>query len=202
MSQPLPNERKVNLGFAHGEFPAGMHICYMTSSKHDRNSLAAQFLNAGYQSNEKVAYIVEGEDSEQRYEQLKHAGAEFPADVVVSTQTTYYPDGKFDPDSMVHYLENFASQGGACGCRATGEMTWALKGVPGSERLLEYEARLTPICEKHGITGICQYDTTQFDGATIWAIMQTHPYIIVGRQLIRNAVYRNPEDFLRDLAGH
>lgn len=202
MNRPEANERKVNLGFSHGEFPAGMHICYMTDSNEDRNSLVSQFLNAGYQANEKVVYVAEGEHGERQYENLRRAGAEFPPHTVVSAQSAYYPEGGFNPDDMIQYLEEFAvsaKKGGHAGCRATGEMTWALRGVPGAERLFEYEARLTPFCEKHGITGLCQYDTTQFDGAAIWAIMQTHPYIVVGRQLVRNSAYRNPEEFLRDL---
>jgi hypothetical protein len=42
--------------------------------------------------------------------------------------------------------------------RVTGEMTWALRGMPGFERLVEYEAKPNESIPGNKCLAICQYD--------------------------------------------
>ena len=54
-------------------------------------------------------------------------------------------------------------------------MTWALKGIPGSERILEYEALLGTIVAGFPHSGMCQYDARRFDGATLLNVLKSTP---------------------------
>jgi hypothetical protein len=54
-------------------------------------------------------------------------------------------------------------------------MTWVLHGLPGSERLLEYEAKLNrDFYPKYLALGICQYDRWKFDHEIIKGVIMTH----------------------------
>jgi MEDS: MEthanogen/methylotroph, DcmR Sensory domain len=46
-------------------------------------------------------------------------------------------------------------------------MSWARKGIPGSDDLVEYEARLNIEFRAVPTTGLCQYDARIFDGETL-----------------------------------
>lgn len=80
-------------------------------------------------------------------------------------------------------------------------MSWALKGVPGSDRLMEYEARVNDLLVKYPVTAICQYDARKFDGATILQCLKVHPHMIVHGQIIRNPYYMKTEDFLKEYSS-
>lgn len=86
--------------------------------------------------------------------------------------------------------------GGAC---ASGEMSWALRGVPGSERLTEYEALINTIVREYPTTAVCQYDARRFDGATLFDVLAVHPMMIIRGQVVRNPCYVAPEQFLAKL---
>ena len=77
--------------------------------------------------------------------------------------------------------------------RVTGEMSWALRGLPGSEHLMDYEARVNRVLETHPITAMCQYDANRFDGDTIFAALQVHPYMVMNGQLVKNPHYIHGE---------
>jgi hypothetical protein len=120
-------------------------------------------------------------------------------------QETYCPDGRFLPDRMLETLRDFdrtIHEDGLTGGRVSGEMSWALRGLPGSDRLPEYEALVNDVLEEHPITAICQYDARRFDGGTLFDILKVHPMMIVGGQVVRNPYYVRPEEFLRQRGSH
>ena len=82
------------------------------------------------------------------------------------------------------------------GCRVSGEMSWARKGLPGSDRLMEYESGVNRVVETHPVTAICQYDANEFDGDTILRCLEVHPYTIIRGQVIHNPFYMRPEEFM------
>ena len=51
-----------------------------------------------------------------------------------------------------------ASRAGYESVRACGDMVWALKNLPGTDELLEYEANLNLLTPKHDVSLICMYD--------------------------------------------
>lgn len=113
-------------------------------------------------------------------------------------EETYLADGVFDPDRMIRRLEQASQEAladGWEGLRITGEMTWALRGHPGSERLAEYESRLNRFFPDSNVTAICQYDTRIFEGKKLCQALSTHPGVIVGREAYANPFYLTPEQF-------
>jgi hypothetical protein len=94
---------------------------------------------------------------------------------------------------------DMARQAGYPGSRACGEMSWTLRDIPGADRFLEYEVRLNTITETFPYIGMCQYDARLFDGATLFKVLQVHPFMIAQGQLVRNPFYIKPEEFLAGL---
>ena len=76
-------------------------------------------------------------------------------------------------------------------------MTWVLRGVPGSERLIEYEAKLNRDFFPHyPCVAICQYDRQQFDPEVIKGVVMTHPLLVRGNHIYHDFYYIPPEEFL------
>ena len=85
--------------------------------------------------------------------------------------------------------------------RVSGEMSWALKGIPGSERLMEYEALVNEVFLTHPITAICQYDANQFSGEEILNVLNVHPIMVVHGQIVQNPYYMKHEDLLKSFSS-
>jgi hypothetical protein len=85
---------------------------------------------------------------------------------------------------------------GFSGIRSCGEMSWALKNIPGSDRLMEYETLLNTVGGEFPHSGMCQYDARLFDGATLLNILKVHPYMIAQGQIVKNPFYMRPDEFL------
>jgi len=72
----------------------------------------------------------------------------------------------------------------------TGEMSWTLRGIPGSDRIIEYEMNINSLFRDHPISAICQYDIKRFDRPTLHKIINAHPIIITqGGQIMKNSKY-------------
>ena len=201
------NQITVNMGFTEEQFPAGTHMCLIYSKEEERKKIISKFLEGGISSDEKVAYFAVEMSPEQVKTWLREMGVEMPAEDkngsfnVSSTADTYYPDGTFKPEAMLDNLKTFykgAKTEGYSASRVSGEMSWALKGMPGSNRLMEYEAKVNDVLAEYPVTAICQYDANKFDGATILQCLKVHPYMIVHGQIVRNPYYMKPGDFLKE----
>lgn len=201
------SSESVSLGFTDRTVPAGTHMCFIYDGEAERRSVMAKYLHSGLDAGEKVAYFADAEDEARSW--LADLGVDASAEVYRNLQlaeasTVYTPDGHFDPDSMFTTLRRFRDalkDGDYSGARASGEMSWALRGVPGSERLVEYEAGLNHVLPECGITGICQYDVRRFDGATILDVLRVHPLMVVRGQVVENPYYMTPEQFLEEYAA-
>jgi hypothetical protein len=65
--------------------------------------------------------------------------------------------------------------------------------------LLEYEVGINLLRDPFPHVGMCQYDARRFDGATLFKVLQVHPYMIVQGQTVRNPFYLQPDEFLATL---
>lgn len=202
----------VSLGFGSERFPAGTHICLVFRDEMERRRIVSRFVRAGIGSGERVFYfadIPEPEDVIRWLESLEIDPAEggdpsrtgsgccrYAFDSgslsVDDATDTYCPDGTFSPDRMCHAVRYAWSDAAAAGypaSRVTGEMSWALKDLPGSERLIEYESEINTVLQTHPITAMCQYDANRFPGALIFRALQVHPYMVMNDQLVKNPYY-------------
>lgn len=170
--------------------PSGRHICLLYGDDEERFLEVSRFLSAGHRQGHWLRYIVDAPSAEVLKRRLEEVG--LGSTEVTTTADAYYPLGRFEPEAMIASLEascGKAVQDGFRGCRCTGEMGWATRGVPGSERLIEYEVRLTEVIERNPFSGICQYDVRIFDGRTILAVLEAHPFLLLRGQVLRNPNY-------------
>jgi len=194
----------TSMGFTQESFPAGTHMCLIYSHESERRKIIGKFLESGLLAGEKVAYFTDTLKPEEVREWLRNMGIELSeADgfSVTEAQATYCASGEFVPENMLSKLREFyqqATQDGYANARVSGEMSWALKGIPGSNRLMEYEALVNDVLVQHPVTAICQYDASRFSGATILDVLKVHPMMVVHGQIVQNPFYMKPQDFLQD----
>jgi len=123
--------------------------------------------------------------------------------LLLSARDAYLATGRFDPDRTIDSAAAFvaeASRDGFDGVYATGEMSWALGGDPGCERLVEYEARVASVFEEGTLAGLCQYDRRRFSPALLRDIVRTHPLVAFGSGLRENPFY-DPNAACADSSG-
>lgn len=114
-------------------------------------ALSSPFIQIGLKRKEKCIYVVDSHTSDQIRDFLSQEGADVKALeqlaqlVMLRDSEAYTKNGSFDPDMMISLLASDTKRAIAEGCtalRVTGEMTWVLRGLPGSDRMIEYEAKL------------------------------------------------------------
>ncbi|MFZ2412350.1 MAG: MEDS domain-containing protein [Candidatus Methanoperedens sp.] len=199
--------KEVSMGFTGDLFLEGTHMCLIYDNEEQRRKIIGQFLASGISSGEKVGYFADTTKPEELITWLKDIGMEIQEMReeglfnISRAESIYCPTGKFVPSEMLARLGSYYDQAinaGYTGARASGEMSWALKGIPGSDRLMEYEALINIISEQHPVTPICQYDARRFDGATLLNVLKVHPMMIVQGQIVQNPYYMLPQDFLEE----
>lgn len=197
----------VSLGFTAEQFPAGTHMCYIYNDDQERQKLVSKFVASGLQGHEKVGYFVDLLSPQEMREHFLELGVKLPLEMderefsVTRALDVYCPDGRFVPERMLQKLRDMHSislSEGYTGARASGEMSWVLRGQPGSDRLIEYESLINTVVRDYPTTVICQYDARRFDGATLFDILNVHPMMIVRGQVVRNPYYVEPEIFLQN----
>ncbi|OGP65628.1 MAG: hypothetical protein A2169_04005 [Deltaproteobacteria bacterium RBG_13_47_9] len=184
------------------------HICLIYETSKDWKDAVIPFLKIGLERGEKCLYVVDSHTANQIHHFLKKEGIDVESVrqsgqfIILHESEAYTRDGSFDPDRMIALLifeTKKALSEGYPALRITGEMTWVLKGHPGSEKLIEYEAKLnSDLFPKHPCVAICQYDRRRFDPEIIKGVILTHPIVIYGKQLYENIYYIPPEEVLSD----
>ena len=101
----------------------------------------------------------------------------------------YLRAGTFVPDRMVDFMEAAILAFRASGHQKlliSGEMSWYLKGTPGTERMIEYEALLNKLLARHPeVTIVCHYDTHRMDGAVTLGALCSHTHVQLNDRLVQ-----------------
>lgn len=186
---------------------AGDHYCGIYRTDEDHRVLVVDFIRQGVERGEKMLYIVNIQTAAQLGAML--AAADIDVDtllekrqlVILTAKEAYLKGGQFDPDKMLTLLREETDQAlaeGYAALRVTGEMTWALAGDPGSERLVEYESKLNRFFPDSKCYAVCQYDRRRFDAEMLLDILHTHPHVLFGQEGFDNSkmYFVPPEEFL------
>ncbi len=185
------------------EVPTGAHVCLIYVTEEERRDLVSKFLKTGFDGRERVLYFTDVMTPSQLLDWLSDLGMDIPDGKdrgrfeVMDAEAVYCPGGVFDPYVMLDYWKRVyreAVEQGFPSVRATGETSWAVRGIPGSDRLIEYEALLNKTLEGLAATVFCQYDVNLFDGATILDVLRVHPVVISRGQVVRNPLYIGPDE--------
>ncbi len=180
-------------------------MCYIYNDDRECRDTMIQFIESGLREGEEVDYFYHGAKGETLEAAQERIGLRSPAGgwkgvfKLAPALDIYCPDRTFVVDRMLACLRDLylsSVKNGFIGVRATGEMGWALEGLPGTERLIEYESLVNKVVAEYPCTALCQYDARRFDGATLFHVLSVHPAMVVQGQVVRNPYYIPPEKFL------
>lgn len=182
----------------------GTHFCLLYRDDEERWPFLAEYIRRGLEAGERVLYIADTSSASTIREHLERAGidvgeAERRGQLrFLTAEEAYLRGGRFDPEAMIALLRRETEEAlnrGFKGLRVTGEMTWALRGFPGSERLSDYEARVNEFFPDSACIGLCQYDMRKFPPRILLEILQAHPEVAVGAHIVKNPFYIPPQEF-------
>jgi DNA-binding CsgD family transcriptional regulator len=194
----------INLGFTPERFAPATHVCHMFGDEVDRRTVIHPFIRAGLHDDEDVHYFADALVTERLDRAIDERSAasltreQLSRLSITGVEDVYFPTGAFVPDAVIERLEQLykdSCDDGATSCRTTGEMGWALRDVPGSEHLIEYESEINSLVRRTPVTVLCQYDTEMFDGETLFRVLSVHAFMIIRGQIMRNPCYIEPEEF-------
>ncbi|MDD2853471.1 MAG: MEDS domain-containing protein [Desulfuromonadaceae bacterium] len=181
------------------------HLCLIYETREEQISAVTPYMKIGLERGEKCLYVVDDNTAAIVIDAMNGAGIDVETVIesgqlaIVSKQDSYLKQGYFDPDWMIGFLKQAADEAKAAGfpaLRATGEMTWNLGGDPGTERLMEYEAKLNYLLPENNLLALCQYNRNRFSPEVIKNVIATHPTVICGGLVCSNFYYVPPDDFL------
>lgn len=179
----------------------GDHLSFIYKTEEEHRAVLTPFLRQGLERGEKVLYIVDSHTADTILSYLRDDELDVEAYlasgqlVILSSDDVYMHQGIFDPDRLIALFEEETDRALAEGypaLRITGEMTWALRGLPGCERLIEYEARLNKFFPGSQCLAICQYNRRRFSPEVLLKVLGTHPISIIGTDIYNNIYYTLP----------
>jgi MEDS: MEthanogen/methylotroph, DcmR Sensory domain len=187
-------------------FTPGLHICAFYRGAAQRDELLLPYLREGLANGDKCICVTDDPAAGQSV--LALAG-EFGIDPAtpptplepLDSGSTYLSGGSFAIEKMIGFwdreMSTAVAKDGFGFVRAAGEMTWALRGQPGSQLLMAYEAQLNVFLHRYPQVLLCLYDLEQFaNGGIVMEILRTHPTVLMSGRMIDNPWYVEPEEYL------
>jgi hypothetical protein len=180
----------------------GDHVCMVFMTPEVQLAAAIDYIKQGLARKERCLYVVGEHDLDTFRGALRASGIAVEDEeargalVLITKNEGHLASGTFDPNSMIAMLEDAvrsALDAGFAGLCAAGDMTWLLDEAPGSERIAEYEARLTPFYRSHRALGLCLY-RRNMPKILLDHCLATHPTVrLDGPILLANPFYELPE---------
>jgi PAS domain S-box-containing protein len=183
----------------------GDHLCSIYRDFEEQMEVIVPFFAAGLARGQRCLYLADRTSLSQIVPAFRARGVNIEEALAsdqllfLTTQESYLLDGRFDPERMIATLqkaEREARESGYSGLRATGEMSWILAGLPGSERLIEYESRLNDFFPGSHTVAICQYQEDLFPPDLLLQVIHSHPRVLLHAQLCPNPYYLPPQRLL------
>jgi hypothetical protein len=185
------------------------HICAFFDSEQQEYGCLVPYFAEGLARGEQVVTIRDAERCNAHVAKLRASGA-IPVDDairanrlrVMASEETYLLEGVFEVERMYRMIERALTEAPAAGfsrVRTCGEMSWALRGMPGTDDLMEYESRVNELTQQHDCTLMCTYDINKIGGRALMDVLATHPVVLLGDRIYENPYYQKPMDFLKGL---
>ena len=188
-------------------YQQGDHVCSLYSSPEEQLTAAIEYIQAALARGERCLYVCCEHSIRKFRAALRKAGIAVDAEekrgalIIVTKASGHLKGGSFDPDAMIsllHAAVKDALDAGFSGLAAAGDMNWILEGAPGTERAVEYEARLNEFYKSNRALGLCQYNRKTLPAAVLDHCVATHPYVrIDGLILLENPFYESPQKAMR-----
>jgi hypothetical protein len=181
------------------------HICAFFTSREQEYETLLPYLKDGVEAGEQVLNVLDETRLSDHRARLQ--AASLPTNgrsmMIASSEETYLAGGHFDMARMVGFVREQlvdAATRGRC-VRTAGWMDWTYRNAPGTDRVMEYEARMNLLVPTFDCTFMCVYDLSKLRGETVADIMATHPYVVLRGQIRENPFYIPPEVYLREILG-
>jgi len=197
--------RDVPFGIPGLSLLPGDHVCAFYRGGSERDEMLLPYLAEGLRAGEKCICVVDASDPGAV---LTSLGGEVDVGChlaehrleMFTSEEAYLRKGRFAPASILEFWDGAIAA--ALGpeeftfVRVVGEMSWALRGLPGSEELFAYEADLNRFALRYPQVLLCLYDLERFGGEILVDVLKTHPKILVDGFVIENPYYLEPDQFL------
>lgn len=182
----------------------GDHICAFYRGRAQRDEVLLPFLRDGIRAGHKCIAVMDDPEFEQitapLAQQLDVEASLGSGQLdLLCSDSAYLAGGSFSLERMLGFWEQGVgaalARSGYSFVRAVGEMTWALRDLPGVEDLVRYEARLNRFLPRYPQVILCLYDLERFtDGQVLMELLRTHPKVLLSGQLLDNPWYIEPDD--------
>jgi hypothetical protein len=194
----------IALGITGVQLAPGDHVCAFYPSLAERDEILIPYLRAGVESGDKCVCVVDATDPETV---LAALGTEVDLGAclgrqqleVQRSQDTYLRGGGFSTQAMLDFWDTAVGGAVTAGfgfTRAVGEMTWAIRQMPGVEELVGYEARLNRFLPRYPQVILCLYELDRFSGEVLVDVLKTHPKVLLAGMVLDNPYYLEPDEFL------
>jgi hypothetical protein len=193
--------------FAGSQIEQPRHVCAFFNSPDEEYRVLLPFIKDGFQCGDKAIHIVNRDKRQDHLQRLTAAGidtavAEQSGQLEIRTDTdVYLPEGRFDADRMISAFEQLVSDDSTGGFplrRICCRMDWAVESGSHVDDVIEFESRVNEIWLRHEDAVICTYDLGKFGADAIIDILRTHPMVVIGGILHKNAFFVPPDEFLRE----
>lgn len=191
------------------ELPNAAHICAFFESEKQEYACTVPYFAEGLAQGEQVVTIRDAAEigrHERRLRELMPNAIDEPVRTnqlrLVASEETYLKSGCFQAERMFSMLEDVLREAGSGPyrrVRTCGDMTWALREMPGTDELMEYESRVNQLTAQHDCTLMCVYDVNRFSGRAVMDVLATHPLVVMGDRIYENPYYVEPREFLQNL---
>lgn len=184
------------------------HICAFFDSREEQYEVLLPYFREGLDNNEEVVTILESYTHPDHYARLSAAGMPLRETIasgqlkVLASESTYLKGSTFASERMFNMLEQVLvnAQNGPYGAvRTCGDMEWALRNLPGTDQLMEYEARVNLLTSKYDCTLLCVYDINRFSGRAVADVLASHSHVILNGKIHENPHFVEPMELLQKL---
>ncbi|HZD58249.1 MAG TPA: PAS domain S-box protein [Anaerolineales bacterium] len=185
----------------------GDHLCNFYENEEERLAVLKSFISQGLERGEKILCIQESPGDKNILKELAELGIDVEDRLdkgclsLVTEAETYLREGAFDPQRVIGMLRAETERALARGypaLRAIGDMSWAQRGLPGSEMLVEYEAKSCDFFSENQCLALCQYGLRKFDPRLLLNLLAAHPAVMIGTQIYENIYYIPADELLSD----
>lgn len=164
------------------------HVGVFYRGDAERDAFVGPLLSAAVAAQCGVIYVCDGNTPAHVEAELVGSGLDIEAAFareqirIVDSRKAYLAGGYFDPARTVRYyqdaLQHNVDRGYPVTC-VVGEMSWSLRGCPGTERLLEYEALYAEEFVAAPAITLCLYDLEQARGEHLFDLLRLHARIVL-----------------------
>lgn len=157
------------------------------------------FVRAGLEQGDRVWYFADATEPQYVLDLLQGAGVNVDqlADrgqlSVFTAAGSYLEELPFSPARMldsVHRAVDDALAAGYNGIHFLGEMDWAARGVPGAERLEEWEGLIADFYATRPAAGLCQFSRHRFEPRRLAGLLDLHPKVAKLPLVSKNGLLR------------